>query len=539
MPTVPLMQDGDLDLVVNAMDDASYILRNDLGKNGNYLEVSLHGLPGDGFCTGAKVSIRVRGVNQVREISVTRGYQSSVSHVIHFGVGDAAKIDWLRIEWNKTEATLMKDVAVNQRLEIDYATAGKSAIVPAEKARPVFSPVDINGLAYTHDEQVVDDFVNEVLLPNKMSELGPFISAGDLNGDKRTDLFIGGSHGFAGALFFQEDNGSFSQSSQAVFKTEAVFEDMGSVIFDADGDGDQDIYVVSGSNEAPAGHGLYQDRLYTNDGKGNFSRSGNIPLLNESGQKVLAHDFDKDGWIDIFSFGRQVPGAYPSTPKSYVLKNSKGLFTDATDLIAPELKEAGMVTDATFTDFDTDGDDDLIVVGEWMPITIFENQSGKLVDRTVDFGLDQTIGWWSSISEYPLSSRETDHKENPGKQKKYIVGNLGTNNKFHPTPEKPLQVYMLILTRTERLILYSPNTRDRFVTRCAAANAHRSRCRSSAPNSRLMARLPKPASKTFIPLNGLNHPYILKQRDLRIPYCFLKTGNLPLSPCRISARLVL
>jgi enediyne biosynthesis protein E4 len=431
-----LDKDGDLDLVVSALDDMSFIMENKTetsNQGHNWLAMELRGMPGNDRCIGAKVILRYQEQAQVREVQFTRGFQSSVPGILHFGTGNVEKIDEVVVEWNKKEITKFTGVQTGQVLKVDYKTAVKTDRGLVGRANTIFTEIKVKGLEYLHEELNTDDFQKEILLPNKMSELGPFITAGDLNGDQRADLFVGGSRGYPGEVFFQDENGSFEKSVQPALKKDGNHEDMGSVIFDADNDGDNDLYVVSGSNECPENHPILQDRLYLNDGKGNLSRAADaLPMMYESGQKVLAKDLNNDGWTDIISFGRQVPENYPKTPKTFVLLNEKGKFVDATAAIAPDLSRIGMVTDAIFSDFDGDGDDDLLIVGEWMPVTIFENTDGKWTNETKKFGLEQSVGWWSSIAEYPSG----------GKDKKYILGNIGANNKFHPSVNKPLQVYM-------------------------------------------------------------------------------------------------
>ena len=427
-----LDKDGDLDLVINAMDDESYILENTMGKQGNYLEVALKGLPQNINCIGASVIVETDKFKIAKELQVTRGFQSSVSPVLHFGLADQTKINKITIQWKKDEISTLTNVEINQLITLNYNEIEHTG--PTQiKQEQLFSSIKIPGLDYNHEELVSDDFLKEILLPNKMSELGPFISSGDLNGDKLEDIFVGGSRGYPGEIFFQKSDGSFENIKQEAFFKDRNHEDMGSEIFDADNDGDNDLYVVSGSNECPANHPILQDRLYMNNGKGNFTRATTaLPKMFESGQKVLTYDFNNDGWMDILSFGRQVPENYPQTPKSFVLLNQKnGKFVDSTITIAPDISRVGMVTDAIFSDFDDDGDKDIIAVGEWMPLTIFENEKGFFTNNTGKFGLQKTVGWWSTITEYPSTGKKT-----------YVAGNIGANNKFHPSQIKALQIYM-------------------------------------------------------------------------------------------------
>lgn len=428
-----LDNDGDLDLIVSAMDDQSFILENKINSNSNYLQVELKGMPLNFDCIGAKVIIETASGSQLRELNLTRGFQSSTSPILHFGVASEKTISKLTICWNRTEETILTDVACNQKISLDYNTSVKSNRVITKENNKIFQEIKIDGLIYKHEELVSDDFMKEILLPNKMSELGPFIQKGDLNGDAREDIFIGGSRGYPGETFLQQMDGSFLRMDQPALLKDRNYEDMGAVFLDVENDGDLDLYVASGSNECPAGHPILKDRLYLNDGTGKLTASPDaIPAIYESTQKVLTYDFNKDGFMDILSFGRQVPENYPKAPRSVILINRDGKFTDATIEFSPDLNRIGMVTDALFSDFDNDMDQDLILVGEWMPITVFENQNGKFQNETNKFELANTVGWWSSIAEY------TGHDG----VKKYIVGNIGGNNKFHPGKLKPLQIYM-------------------------------------------------------------------------------------------------
>lgn len=427
-----LDNDGDLDLVVNAMDDPSYILENKIVENSNYLKVELSGQSLNDKCIGARVILMTKNWNQLREVQVTRGFQSSVSNILHFGLGDVSVIDKLFVKWSTGEYSVLENIASNQLLKINYGQSEKVSNPLENNNKKIFSEVKVKGLFYLQEEMNSSDFDKEILLPNKMSELGPFISKGEVNKDGLDDIFIGGSRGILSELFIQNEDGSFTKTKQPAFLKDRNYEDMESVFFDADNDGDQDLYVVSGSNECPPGHAALQDRLYLNDGKGEFTFAIDaLPKFHESGQKVLTYDFNADGWMDIVAFGRQVPETYPMTPKSQILLNQTGKFVNATADYAPELENVGMVTDALFSDFDSDGDADLICVGEWMPVTIFENENGQFKNANEKFNLSKTVGWWSSIEEYESNGT-----------KKYFIGNISSNNKFHPSDKKPLQVYM-------------------------------------------------------------------------------------------------
>ena len=272
---------------------------------------------------------------------------------------------------------------------------------------------------------------NKFLLPQKMSQQGPTIAVADINKDGLEDVFIGGGQDQSGAIYLQNATGNFSLLDQPVFETDKAFEDNGSLFFDADNDGDLDLYISSGGYDLAAGSPLLQDRLYENDGKGMFSRSGGLPKIFLNSKSVASEDFDNDGDNDLVIGGHCVPGKYPLADRSYILKNEMGTFVEQSELLPAELAEIGIVNELIFSDYDGDNDKDLIVVGEWIPITIFNNDGGIFSKVNVP-ELKDTNGWWYTISEIDF--------DNDG-DLDYVVGNLGDNNKFHPTKEKPLHVY--------------------------------------------------------------------------------------------------
>jgi len=426
-----LDNDGDLDLVLNAIDEKSFVMENISKKTNGFIDIRLYGMLNNMNCIGAKVKLICDKTIQYKELQTVKGFQSSVTSKIHFGLGSALKIDTLIVTWNAKEQTVLTDIDPNQILTINYEKSAK-VLWEVKKEKTFLEKVEIEGFStYEHEEFSVNDFDKEVLLPHKMSELGPFVTVSDINNDGLDDVFIGGARIYGSKMYFQNSNGGFDLQVHEAIEKDKNFEDMQSVFFDFDNDGDKDLYVVSGGNESPIDHSSLGDRLYVNS-NGVFEKSINVlPSVNVSGQKIIAKDIDEDGWIDLIAFGRQVPGGYPSTPKTSILMNRNGQFVDEVKKNAPELEFIGMVTDAVFTDFDSDGDQDLIVVGEWMPVTVFENEDNHFVNATAKFDLTETVGWWSAIKEVELNG-----------EKKYILGNIGKNNKFHPSKSKPLQIYM-------------------------------------------------------------------------------------------------
>jgi len=423
--------DGDLDLVVNNIDEVSFVMRNDLISNNHYLRVQFQGNEKNKLAVGTKVKLKYKEQIQVQEFQLSRGYQSSIEPLLHFGLGEIAIIDELFIEFYDGKVVSVKDVKADQILKINYSDAKNSAETEPIKNR-LFKETMGQQINYVHKEFFTNDFQEELLLPNKMSQLGPFMSSGDVNGDKREDLYVSGSRGFSGTLFLQQTDESFI-ATNGPWSNEKEREELGSAMFDADNDGDLDLYVISGSNEYTYNSEKMMDQLYINDGKGNFKNEtkNRLPEMETSGQRLAVADYDKDGDNDLFIGGRQTPGYYPFAPRSYLLKNNDGIFEEVTTQ-SPDLMGPGLITESLFDDFDLDGDLDLICVGEWMPISFFENVNGIFSNVTSKYNLTETKGWWMSIS--------TGDFNGDGKND-YVVGNIGDNNKFHPSKEKPLEIY--------------------------------------------------------------------------------------------------
>lgn len=426
-----LDNDGDLDLAVNNMDEVSSVIRNDLHSSNAYLRIKLVGSDKNKMGLGVKIKVYADGRVQYREMQVERGYQSSVEPILHFGLGNATVVDKIEISWPDKKRLVLNSVKVNQQLEIDYADAAEMNFSEPNFS-PVFEKVVDLPVQYEHRENVFDDFKRELLLPNKMSQLGPFISKGDVNGDQLDDIYISGSAGTSGGLFLQQRDQSFVEVS-GPWKKESAREELGSLFFDADSDDDLDLYVVSGGNEYAFNAPEMQDQLYINDGTGNFlnETAARLPRMESSGQRVAAADYDHDGDQDLFVGGRQVPGAYPFAPRSFLLQNNAGVFSDVT-ANSPDLMSPGMITESLFDDYDGDGDLDLICVGEWMPVSFFENTGTQFVNATSRMALAKSNGWWSSISAGDFNG---DGKND------YVLGNIGENNKFHPSVDTPLEIY--------------------------------------------------------------------------------------------------
>jgi hypothetical protein len=433
--------DGDLDLVLNNMEEYSFIMENQLTSTNNYVRFKLKGEGNNLLAIGSKVTVYYGNQKQYYEHNLSRGYESSVESIIHFGLGKINKIDKLVIVLPNGKEIVKNNLAVNKVHEINASEA--KSIAQKEIVKPLFYR-DISDSLFTfaHKEKMMDDFESEILLPNKMSQLGPFISKGDVNGDGLEDIYTSGAIDYAGKLFIQTPGKGFVEKS-GPWTTQSAREELGSIFFDADGDGDLDLYVVSGGNEYTYNSKFQQDQLYINNGKGDFENESDIrlPLMECSGQRLAVGDYDQDGDLDLFVGGRQTPGYYPFTPRSFLLQNDgKGFFKDVTQAAAEPAKKKedvtlmgpGMITDVLFDDFDQDGDLDLVMVGEWMKITFFENKENVFYDVTDKMNPNGQVGWWYSIAKGDFNK---DGKSD------YVAGNLGENNKFHPSQSKPLEIY--------------------------------------------------------------------------------------------------
>ncbi|HUF07862.1 MAG TPA: VCBS repeat-containing protein, partial [Rhodothermales bacterium] len=395
--------DGDLDLVVNNVNQASFIYRNEFigpggGDSFHFLRIRLEGEGANRFGIGASVSVDADGRLIYLEQHPTRGFQSSVDHTLIAGLGHADTVS-VAVRWPNGRSEVRKEVPANTTQTFRQAEAGHAFRTVSDSVPPASMFEDltpVSGLDFVHRENDFVDFDREPLLLKLLSTEGPRAAVGDVNGDGLADVYIGGAKESSGSLFLQRPDGTFSRSDQPVFSEDAISEDVGAAFFDADGDGDLDLYVVSGGNEYSEKAPALSDRLYLNDGYGRFARSP-LPLRYESGSVVRPADYDGDGDIDLFVGSRLVPWKYGLPPSAVLLENDgRGRFTDATAEVAPALEKVGMVTDAVWTDFDRDGRLDLVLVGEWMPIT-FLRQTDSGFERQEMPGLERSHGWWNRI----------------------------------------------------------------------------------------------------------------------------------------------
>ena len=431
-----LDNDGDLDLVVNNIHGDAFVFKNKAAdqNTGNWLQVSLQGSEKNPNGTGAKIRIRYADAQmQYQEMTPTRGFFSSSQQLFHFGLGRVAKVDVLEIRWaSDGRVQRLTNVPANQRITLKYdeAKPGQWEELPAPPA--LFERAKNTGIDFRHIEDEFIDFNRERLLPHKFSNLGPDIAVGDVNGDGLDDFFVGGATNQAGALFLQNSSSKFKMV-KGPWQQDAICEDMGSVFFDADGDGDLDLYVASGGSTFAEGAKEYQDRLYLNDGRGKFSKAtGALPEITTPGSRVSVFDFDGDGDQDVFVGGLVVPGKYPTAPHACLLRNDGGTFTDVCSQVAPELQVLGMVFDLKWGDLDGDQKAELVAVGEWLPPSVFKLVNGKLQNVTQQFGLDAYTGWWNCIH---LADVDNDGDLD------MVAGNMGLNSRLKASKEQPLRLF--------------------------------------------------------------------------------------------------
>ncbi|MGJ8732573.1 MAG: VCBS repeat-containing protein [Cellulophaga sp.] len=426
-----LDNDGDLDIVVNNINQNAFILQNNtttLEPQSNFLRLKLKGTSKNIKAIGTKINMWTNGTMQTQYQSLTRGYLSSVEPIIHFGV-KANKVDSLKVTWPNNLVATLYNPKLNSLVEIDISSAKENNTKAATTATILKANTSI--LSFTHKENSGHDFVSQHLLMRQYSKFGPCIAAANINLEAGDELFIGGSKGEPSSIWTQNKDGVY----QITQKLDSIYEDTAATFLDIDNDNDLDLYVASGGSEFDVGSNLLQDRIYVNNGKGKYTlTNNNLPKQQNIGSCIAAYDYDKDGDKDIFVGSRLVKGRYPTAPSSTLLQNNAGVLSPVKN---DTLTSIGMVTDATWQDVNNDGWQDLVVVGEWMPITVFINNNGTLEKSTtnwVDSNDKQTevSGWWNTIKAGDF--------DNDG-DIDFIVGNQGENSFVCPKVNKPVYVY--------------------------------------------------------------------------------------------------
>jgi len=421
-----LDNDGDLDVVLNNINDPATLLRNNTNNN-QYLRVKLEGPGLNKSGLNTKLILETDKREYFKEFQVTRGFQSSCEPFVHFGLASEEEIKSLTVKWPNGE---MQKVTGIEENNITVRYTKQQTVQDNTQDDVAVMKENRTLLSHSHQEIIYDDYQNQVLLPHKLSQLGPALTVGDVNGDGLEDIYIGGAHKQAGSILIQNNQQKFRPISQGVFSADKQYEDVDATFFDADNDGDLDLYVVSGSYEFVNEPQLNKDRLYLNDGKAQFKAASNFPEILVSGGCVAAADYDGDGDQDLFVGGRVVPGKYPDSPPSYLLINEGGLYKDATSELAPDLQQAGMINDGVWTDIDGDKDLDLILVGEWTDIITYENVDGQLTKK--QYTDEALTGWWNIIKAVDL--------DNDGDED-YLLGNLGENYKYEASKDRPFELF--------------------------------------------------------------------------------------------------
>lgn len=444
-----LDNDGDLDIIVNNIADEAFILRNnsrELNKShfirfrffkSKQLQQEVY---------GTEVTLYDKSGNkQFQRYDPQRGYMSSTEHFLHFGTGQESSVFKAIVHFPSGKEIVLNNIAADQILTI-FESDATASIPENTNPTPLFSEITKeSGFNYTHVENDFIDFKREPLIPYKCSRKGPYYAKADINGDGKEDIYIGGTKGSEGILMIQSSNGSFTKKNISAFVKDKIFEDAAAVFFDADGDKDKDLYVVSGGSEFAAGSDLYQDRLYLNDGKGNFVRSSTaLPKENYNGSPAIAFDYDNDGDNDLFIGGAVTPGKFPKNDQSLLLQNNKGKFSDVTAVAGAELLQTGIINHASWNDIDGDGENELVVAGEWMPVTVYKVIDGKFAAQNnsvviknkkgepVTVPMKNITGWWATI--------QLDDIDGDG-DLDIIAGNRGANSKVVASLDEPCTVY--------------------------------------------------------------------------------------------------
>ncbi|MEP7108864.1 MAG: VCBS repeat-containing protein [Ferruginibacter sp.] len=462
-----LDNDGDLDYVINNINDEAFVYENTTNSKEeiakNYLSIQFNGGAGNINGIGAIATIFYAGNKlQVYENSPYRGYLSTVDCKAFFGLDNIKTVDSVTIQWNNGKKQAIPNVATNQLLKVDIANAGllTSTVNEVVASTNLFTDVTTSlGISYRNFDPDFIDFNEQRLLPHKLSEYGPALATGDVDSNGLDDIIISGTGDYPANILLQQSNGKFISKLLPVIIGHDVRrpESLGTILFDADNDGDLDLYLASGSNQFAPGTKNYQDWFYTNDGKGNFSFNETaFPKNYTSKSCAKAVDFDNDGDLDLFIGGRVLPGKYPLPVSSFIYrndsKNGEVKFTDVTNEVAPGLQNIGLTCDGLWTDFDNDGWTDLVIAGEWMPIQFFKNNKGRLENISAGSGINYATGWWNSITAGDF--------DNDG-DIDYIAGNLGKNSFYRASHDFPVNMYAKDFDKNQALdiitTLYLPD----------------------------------------------------------------------------------
>ena len=429
--------DGDLDLIVNNQSEPLGVYRNNASsqyKENKYLQLEFIGNEKNKMGIGASARFKLGDNIYYKEMIPNRGYASSVEQIIHFGLGNVSEIPVLEIKWPDGKIQVLNNVKTNQRLKIYYKDSKVGKWMNFEET-PLNFVVEDNqfGLNYYYKENEYSEFDREFLIPHKLSCFGPCMATGDVNGDQLEDIYVGGANGNIGTLYLQSSNGKFTVSPQTGFLDDAMFEDVSALFFDADGDKDLDLLVVSGGNEYFKDSPNYNSRIYFNDGKGNFKMNFySLLKVAYCGGAGAVNDFDKDGDLDVFIGCRSLAGKYPLAPNSYIFRNDGGKFVDVTNQVSPDFAQIGMISDIKFADLDGDKSNELVIVGEWMPITILKYKNGKYVNITKENNLENSTGWWNCVQ---IADLDKDGDLD------IIGGNEGMNTRLKVSEKEPLEIY--------------------------------------------------------------------------------------------------
>jgi len=427
-----LDNDGDLEIVVNNVNEKAFLYKNNSIENinNNYLRITLKN-NNNTPSFGTKVKLYYNNKLQLFETTNVRGIYSTSENIAHFGLGKTKMVDSLVVTWPDNTKSKVFDIRTNQQLTLLSSTSKVDNRIFKSDNNSYFKKDD-SKIKYVHIENLFNDYDKQVLLPHKLSQFGPAIDVSDVNGDGLEDVYVGSASGEMSKLFLQSKGGMFLESKNQPWDRHRALEDLDAVFFDFDNDGDQDLYVVSGGNEFSPNSSTYLDRLYANDGLGVFSfKRELLPNIFKSGSVVKPYDYDNDGDLDLFIGSRMVPWNYPEPASSYLLVNEDGKFIKHKDK-NESFKDLGLVTDAVWSDYDNDGDKDLFVVGEWMPLTLIKNENGVLVKQKLKNECDEVYGWWYSIEASDLNK---DGRED------LVLGNLGENYKYKASKEEPFEVF--------------------------------------------------------------------------------------------------